>query len=69
MSRWRLEARRPNGELWERFPGEEAELRKQAEIMATVHGQKYWKYDLYEGGNLKATYKRGTWTERGEEKP
>jgi hypothetical protein len=33
-----------------------------------VPGQKGWKYDLYEGGTLKATYKRGVWTEHGEGK-
>jgi hypothetical protein len=65
---WRLEARLRNGMLWERFPGEESQLRQQAEAMATVHGQKGWKYDLYEGGTLRATYKRGVWTEHGEGK-
>ena len=68
MSRWRLEARRPNGELMDYFHGIEAELREQAETMATVHGQMYWKYDLYEGGTLKATYKRGAWKEHGKGK-
>jgi hypothetical protein len=67
-AQWRLEARRPNGELWERFPGNEASLREQAETIATVRGQMCWKYDLYEGGTLKATYRRGTWKEHGEGK-
>ncbi len=68
MSRWRLEARRKGGEVMERFPGEEDALRATAERMATCHGQKEWKYDLYEGGTLRATYKRGVWKEHGEGK-
>jgi hypothetical protein len=67
-ARWRLEARRRNGELWVRFHGAEGELREQARVMATIHGQKHWKYDLYLGGTLKATLHRGVWTEHGEGK-
>lgn len=68
MSRWRLEARRPNGEVTVTLNGIESDLRNRATFMATVHGQKHWKYDLYEGGTLKATYKRGVWTEHAKEK-
>lgn len=70
IGRWRLEARRPNGGQVASVlhPRTEPELRAQAETMATVHGQKHWKYDLYEGGTLRATYKRGVWTEHAKEK-
>lgn len=70
MSRWRLEARRTNGEVaWTIPGGQEDSHRETAERMATVRGQMYWRYDLYEGATLKATYKRGVWKEHGEEKP
>lgn len=69
---WRLEARRRNGECvmtaTHHGPDSEHALRQQAAFMATVHGQKGWKFDLYEGGTLRATYKRGVWTEHGKEK-
>jgi hypothetical protein len=42
---------------------QETELRILAEVMARLHGQKSWKFDLYDGATLKATYKRGVWTE------
>lgn len=67
--RYRLEARRTNGELWEIFHGTESDLRAQAETMATVHGQKSWKFDLYVDNRPLATDKRGTWKEHGEKKP
>jgi hypothetical protein len=63
LRRWRLEARRRNGELWERFHGEEAELREQAVTMGSVQGQKSWRFDLFHGPELKATYARGAWKE------
>lgn len=66
--RWRLEVRRTNGEVWDRIDGTEASLRAQAESMATVHGQKSWRFDLYEGAERRATYKRGVWNEHGEGK-
>lgn len=68
MMRWRLAVRRSNGDLWDRIPGDELDLRETAERMATVAGQKSWRFDLYEGGTLKATYKRGAWTEHAESK-
>jgi hypothetical protein len=68
--RWRLEARRPSGEQVAsvHHPSTEAELRALAETMATVRGQMCWGYDLYDGGTLKAAYKRGAWKEHGEGK-
>lgn len=68
MSGWRLDALRGRSELMERQRGTESEMRSTAEAMATVRGQMYWKYDLYEGATLMATYKRGVWTEHWEEK-
>jgi hypothetical protein len=67
MSRWKLVVRNTAGELLERLPGEESALRAQATTMATVHGQKSWRFDLYDGGTLKATYKRGVWNEHSKE--
>lgn len=67
-ARHRLDIHRSNGELWDRLHGWESELRDMAERMATVYGQRSWRFDLYEGGTLKATYKRGVWTEHGEER-
>lgn len=68
MSGWRLDALRGRSELMERLRGTEGEMRSTAEAMAKVRGQMYWRYDLYEGATLKATYKRGVWTEHGEDK-
>lgn len=66
--RWRLEARRPSGEVTLVIPGDADGLRKHALYLASMHGQKYWKYDLYCGNALQATYKRGVWTEHLEKK-
>lgn len=68
MSAHRLTLWNSAGELMDRIGGSEAELREMAERMGGVYGQKRWKFDLYEGGTLRATYKRGTWTEHGESK-
>ena len=68
MSGWRLEERRTNGELVASPRGTEYGLRELAVRSAAQHGQKSWRFDLYEGGALKATYKRGVWTEHGERK-
>lgn len=67
MSRWRLEARTTAGEVRTTLTGAENELRMRATFMARAHGQKSWRYDLYDGGTLKATYKRGVWTEHAKE--
>lgn len=64
--RWRLEVRRTNGEVAATLRDTEADLRNRASFMAGVPGQKAWRFDLYEGATLKATYKRGVWTEHGE---
>lgn len=68
MSRWRLEVRRSNGEVAATLRDTEADLRNRAAFMGEVPGQKSWRFDLYEGGTLKATYRRGVWKEHGEEK-
>jgi hypothetical protein len=66
--RHRLEARNTAGEVRATLRDVEADLRNRAAFMGEVLGQKSWRFDLYEGGTLKATYKRGVWNEHRRDK-